>query len=356
MKKATFTFIIIFLQLTCLANDGAFFAKGNQLIPINESEISVKKEILTLQKIRHDFIEVTVYYEFFNPNDDKIVIVGFEAFSPLGDVNGAPKNGLHPYMNDFTVEMNDTILKYDVSYVKDSLYNNSGRIESIDLNTFEGETHGNYVDFYYVYHFNATFKKGINIIKHTYKYDLSGGICYNYNFEYVLTAANRWSNKQIDDFTLIIDAGEFESFNIEKSFFKESSDWLITGIGKTGNTTNENKEFATFNLQKGSIIFQSKNFKPSGELYINSLYCSMGTPNNDLPFSYYVQNGLLEPTTEFSKKAFKNLPFARRGYIFKNKELQKYFEGMSWYIPNPNYIPDVTDLHILEKKWIEKYK
>ena len=29
---------------------------------------------------------------------------------------------------------------------------------------------------------------------------------------------------------------------------------------------------------------------------------------------------------------------------------------MSWYIPNPNYIPDVTDLHILEKKWIEKYK
>ena len=78
MKKATFTFIIIFLQLTCLANDGAFFAKGNQLIPINESEISVKKEILTLKKIRHDFIEVTVYYEFFNPNDDKTVIVGFE--------------------------------------------------------------------------------------------------------------------------------------------------------------------------------------------------------------------------------------------------------------------------------------
>lgn len=356
MNKIVLAGTYMFLQLTSFANDGAFFAKGNQLIPISESEISVKKEILTLKKIKHDYIEVSVYYEFFNPNEDKSLIVGFEAFSPLGDVNGAPKNGLHPYMSDFTVDMNNTILKYDVSYVHDSLYSQEGKIESLDLDTFEGSTHGNYVDFYYVYHFKANFKKGINIIKHTYKYDLSGGICYNYNFEYVLTAANRWGNNQIDDFTLIIDPGEFESFNVENSFFKDSSDWIVTGIGKAESAIVENRAFTTFHIQKGNIIFQSKNFRPSGELYVNSLYCDHGALTNDLPFSYYVQNGVFEPTTDFSRKTFKNLPFARRGYIFKNRELKEYFEGMSWYIPNPNYVPNVSELHTLEKEWIEKYR
>ena len=71
MTRQIFTIILIFISYSSFANDGAFFAKGNQLIPINETQISVKKEILTLKKVRNQFIEVTVYYEFFNPNEDK---------------------------------------------------------------------------------------------------------------------------------------------------------------------------------------------------------------------------------------------------------------------------------------------
>ncbi len=43
-------FIILFLfSIThSWANDGAYTMSGNQLIPIMESDISVKKEILTL--------------------------------------------------------------------------------------------------------------------------------------------------------------------------------------------------------------------------------------------------------------------------------------------------------------------
>ena len=79
------------------ANDGAYFFSGNQLIPTTETDIIVRKEILTLKKIRNQFIEVTVYYEFYNPGIEKEIIVGFEAFAPEGDVNGEPKNGKHPY-------------------------------------------------------------------------------------------------------------------------------------------------------------------------------------------------------------------------------------------------------------------
>lgn len=117
---------------------------------------------------------MTVYYEFFNPNDDKKITVGFEAFSPSGDVDGTINQWMqhHPYMRDFTVELNNNILKYNVAYVSDSLYTENGKIKSLSIPKTDDNTNVNEVGFYYVYHFDATFKKGINVIKHTYNYDL----------------------------------------------------------------------------------------------------------------------------------------------------------------------------------------
>ena len=88
---------LLLLSTALYANDGAFFGSGNHLVPIMETDISVQKEILYLKKIQNKYIEVSVYYEFFNPKEDKEITVGFEAESPSGDVDGAPKNGHHPY-------------------------------------------------------------------------------------------------------------------------------------------------------------------------------------------------------------------------------------------------------------------
>jgi hypothetical protein len=355
MTNFTISFILTLFCFNIYANDGAYFISGNQLIPTNETDIEIKKEILSLRKVRNQFIEVTVYYEFYNPGADKEVLVGFEAFAPEGDVDGAPKNGNHPYMRDFTVNLNNEILEYKVAYVSDSLYSKAGNIKSIDLATFEGQKSGNYIDFFYVYHFNALFKKGLNIIKHTYNYDVSGGVGYNYNFEYILTAANRWANNQIDDFTLIVENGEFETFNIRKSFFDNNSDWLINGIGKVGNNIGfDGQKNALFHIQKGNIIYQKENFKPSGELYIYSEnYFENYSP---IPFSYYLQDKIPEPETEFMKRVLRNLPFGRRGYIFKNEELQNFYEKLEWYIPNPNYIPEISIFTESEQEWIRKYE
>lgn len=49
MKNITLLASILFSHFIW-ANDGAFFAKGNHLIPINETDISVKKEILSIKK------------------------------------------------------------------------------------------------------------------------------------------------------------------------------------------------------------------------------------------------------------------------------------------------------------------
>lgn len=363
MEKIIAYLFIGFLHFQSSANDGAYYARGNHLIPINETDISVTKEILTIKKIRNQFIEVTVYYEFFNPKEEKTILVGFEAESPHGDVDGTPKNGQHPYMHDFTVNLNNTILGYQVAYVDlDQQYVQSGKVISLDKEETEKNIDdGLMVD--YVYYFEAKFKKGKNIVKHTYNYNLSNGVAYNYFFNYVLTAANRWANKQIDDFTLIIDMGEFESFQVQSSFFDNASDWLINGIGKTREIDKEDLSYSEFSdksvrfiMQKGNLVFQKKDFSPKGELYLFSLsqYVLDQGETKSLPFSYYQQDQI--PVEKFSKKVLKNLPFARRGYVFSNKELQTYFETKTeWYIPNPNYKPEVEMLTEMEKEWIKNW-
>lgn len=367
MKKLLLPILILLQCSVIKANDGAYFASGNQLIPIFETDISVQKEILSIKKIRKSYVEVTVYYEFFNPGNDKEIIVGFEAFSPSGDVNGSPKNARHPYMNNFTVDINNVIIPYEIAYVKDSLYAKNGKINSIGLDQAkkEGLANENSVDFYYVYHFKAHFKKGINIIKHTYTYALSGGIEVSYAFDYVLTAANRWANKQIDDFTLIIDCGDFEEFYISNSFFSRPSDWIIHGIGKSVFTKANDHYLVTedatqFFIQKGMLVFQKKNFKPAGELNLFSPQYFPDTEGFDykkeqLPFALYHQEKIADPKDEMSKKILKNWPFARRGYVFTTAALNTYFQSLNWYMPNPNYEAINSLLEPEEKKWVERW-
>ena len=70
MKKIAILLFCCLSAFFATANDGVFYASGNQLIPITETDISVKKEVLTINRVG-DHIEVTVYYEFFNPVGEK---------------------------------------------------------------------------------------------------------------------------------------------------------------------------------------------------------------------------------------------------------------------------------------------
>jgi hypothetical protein len=336
-------------------NDGAFYMAGNQLVPINETDISVKKEILYIKKTE-EFAEVSVYYEFFNPKDEKEIIVGFEAGIPLGDAGFSPVNGHHPYMFDFTVSLNGNFLPYQIAFVKNSTYTKNHKIQNIDPKSLDNDVIGDELDFQYVYHFKAKFKKGKNIVKHTYRYKLSRGVCYYYDFNYVLTAANRWANKQIDDFTLILDMGDFQTASIRKTFFKNTNEWTFNGIGKI----TENPDYTNFYIQQGILVFEKKNFVPKGELSVEeeSSYCREAGSNQKLIFSLGKNRELGDPTekTPEEKRIIRNLPFARRGYIFKDKTLQDVFKTEDWYQPNPSYVPEVEALTEEEKQLIKTFK
>ena len=57
--------------------------------------------------------------------------------------------------------------------------------------------------------------------------------------------------------------------------------------------------------------------------------------------------------TPEQRRILKNMPFAYRGYIFKNKALQDYFESTNWYIPNPEYKGEMEALSEVEQKWVK---
>jgi hypothetical protein len=375
--KAFLSFSIAFGYLAGYSNDGAFRSSGNQLIPMYETDISVKREVLSINRISTTKVTVTVYYEFFNPKADKVVEVGFEAASPAGDVNFKPVNGHHPYITQFTVNMNDSTVPYKVAIVSDSLYYKNGIYKSKTVaQALKEANDADVVDYFYVYHFKAKFKQGLNIIKHTYTAELSSAIYETYSYTYILTAAGRWANKQIDDFTLQINMGEYQDLCIHNSFFSALTNWQLpegtkTRFLKKKKQQKEETDTTEFYIRKGVLVFQQLNFKPKGELYLvapsyiwdqgsslngrgiddNHFNAKRGDP---LPFSIEYLDGIMEPADDLSKRILKNLPYARRGYVFKSPELQAYFERQKWYLKDENYQPDLSALTSKEQEWLKK--
>ena len=390
--RRVLSFIVCLISVAvAYANDGVFYAEGNHLIPITETDIRVQKEVLTLNR-EEDKIQVTVYYEFYNPTAAKEVLVGFEA-----DGGGsAPQDSFpqHPCIKNFKVVMNGESLNYTVTPVDRHFesgrkvsygYFKDGHIEGMPIEQYKkelAEMEAPEAISDYVYHFNAQFRPGLNIIQHTYDFDLSyrqeysdkGFEGYAYFFPYVLTAANRWANHQIDDFTLIVNMGDRTSFHISPAFFESASQWSFPGKGKyTVNTVSDGKEYSEFHVSQGGIKFHKENFHPDGDLYIFDLSMSFDfsadntSADNILSTvkskfyplvisDYYLKKDRSEAAfdtyTPEQRRILKNLPFAY-SYIFNSKELQDFYESTPWYIPNPDYKPDVQQLPEEEQRWVE---
>lgn len=389
MKKTIASLCLLFLALTgARGNDGVFYAQGNQLIPIKETDITVRKEILTINRVgKSDYVEVIVYYEFFNPTGKaKTILVGFEAASPY------PYDGLlrfpeQPNIHDFQVVMNGQLLPYQVAHVQRELcdydktgtsvppYYVNGKVQDWSRKQCEDaikESNDESYPFNYVYHFNAEFRPGVNTVRHTYRFQLSESIDMTYQFPYVLTAARRWANGQIDDFTLNINMGDCESFCIYPTFFKEASEWTLTGVGRTDISPFGGEDSPRFHIREGGISFHKLHFRPEGELTVFqeradwSVYSDEGPVLSSTIVAavgsfYYDWSFLLGPdynirSTPADARILRNLPFAHRGYVFKSADLQNFFASSAWYVPNPDYVPDMEKLTTAEQRWVSFWK
>lgn len=389
--RRVLSFIVCLISVAiAYSNDGVYYVEGNHLIPISETDIRAQKEILTIDRVG-DKVAVTVYYEFFNPAGEKEILVGFEA----DDCDEPPVDTIpkHPYISNFKVILNGESLDYSVTPVDyhfesrqkvRDIYFKDGKIVGMSLEQYREELRAieapeGFCDF--VYHFKAKFRPGLNILQHTYEFDMSYqqsrhymyGSYYEYFFPYILTAANRWANHQIDDFTLIINLGDRTSFHIQPTFFESAGEWTYQGTGKYSvNTIKDGKEYSEFHIRQGSLVFHKENFHPDGELYIFDIYGYFSFYGWSYLSSEFVIKDIKEryipiglpdfeeksstiynTYTPEQRRILKNLPFAYRGYIFNSKELQDFYESTSWYIPNPAYKADMQQLPEEEQRWVE---
>ena len=216
MKKIALVLLSLLFVTTIKANDAVFYMSGASLVPVKETKISISKEILTITVGKDDYATVDVYYEFYNPKRTKTVTMAFEAMAPdYGIIN---LDGTHPYIKDFTVEMNGNSLPFENALIKseygkptDYIPINLDEWSACDQDEEEAPCDGDvlfndkdntYIRFSYCYFFKAQFKKGLNTVHHTYRYRMNENVYASYVIDYWLTPAARWAGGKIGDFTI----------------------------------------------------------------------------------------------------------------------------------------------------------
>lgn len=375
--------LFVCLTTVASANDSAYYMSGEQLIPLQQTDIAIQKEVLNITRINNEpstlinsFL-VDVDYTFYNPGEPKTILVGFEANAPSVHDKDLP-NHHHPYMQGFSAVLNGIELPYQVARIENDTVINDGKISGISservqvlVNELEGRS-----PYKYVYYFKATFETGLNRLQHHYQFNSQSSVATTSELSYVLTAANRWKNKQIDDFTLNIYWKKPIDLMMENTFFTDSNDWvangkLITDIQKT--RFDEPPQAVThFSSAGDTLTFKKNNFHPQGELFLfvprkghDLTFTDLGNQSekNDncltdlsLPYEELLAK-CSNASSIFTRKVLRNLPFAKRGYIFYDKGIQQYYKKtQSWYQPNPKYKANMKDFSKEEVNWVKHWK
>lgn len=404
MKSKIILFLLLLLANVVRANDGRFYISGNHLVPISDADIRIDKEILTIRIANDGFAYVDVDYTFNNLAEAKNVRMGFEAAiendwaNVLTKKNDAKMIGHkgHPNIFDFVVEINGKPIGYQNRF---AFYQEDDTEKPLDYEHFPVDkewVHGDFNEEYYkkfegwdsglynakidssrhyahVYYFEAPFKSGINKVHHTYRYEMGNGLDNTFDVRYWLTPALRWAGNKIGDFTLRISAeGTAKHFFIYKNKCFEGVDFkLVKGVGKMRSRVNsykrdkiEKSDVVEVSLRNGVIEWHKTDFHPTENLIIcsaDNLKYAVTSESLEKVYGklgeYYDRSGMFfdmlrnpdEAPTAWEQRLIRNLPYANRGYVFKNAKLKAFFEKQWWYMPDPSYKPSTADFTKFEQ-------
>ena len=365
MKKILLAIMFCFLSIFTFANDWEFGSEGEHIIPLKGSNVSIKKEKITL-KLTPDGMLVNVKFTFDSPNAEN-KIIGFVT----------PESGNGGYYEEENVIRKPEPLKIKNFKTTVNGKEVKSNVELLSKLLSKGVLDNNIVTEYvkeekekeyynYVYYFNADFKQGENVVEHSYFYTGSYGV-YERDFEYVVTTISKWKNKTVEDFEIEVYPGNY-FVKLPYSFWTNTKkiNWEIVGKGKmitVAPTKQPNDEDATIlektgvvysKLDNGFIRYKTKNFSPTDNFYMVRM-------DNILGFDYEFQEGKIQgykfkddyftflretvyddyPDIVASLKDLKdkdldiirNYPYAFAGYDFARKDLKDYFSQFIWYSP-----------------------
>ena len=365
MKKILLTILFCLLSIFTFANDWEFGSEGEHIIPLKGSNMSIKKEKITL-KLTPDGMLVNVKFTFDNPTAEN-KIVGFVT----------PESGNGGYYEEENVIRKPEPLKIKNFKTTVNGKEVKSNVELLSKLLSKGVLDNNIVTEYvkeekekeyynYVYYFNADFKQGENIVEHSYYYTGSYGV-YERDFEYVVTTISKWKNQTVEDFEIEVHPGNY-FVKLPYSFWKDNKkiNWEIVGKGKMvtiAPTKKSNDEDATglerygiiyLKLNDGFVRYKTKNFSPNQDFYMTRM-------DNILGFEYEYPEGkvqgykfkdkyfeilrevaysdypeIVDSLKDLSDKDLdivRNYPYAFAGYDFAKKDLKDYFSQFIWYSP-----------------------
>ena len=342
MKKTLLVFGFIFLfAIAARANDGSFYVSGNTLVPLKETQIELRKELLKFYVRDFNWMDVSVDFEFYNPGAEKQLLVGF--VTPPADGDVSEEDQAHPQIKNFTVTVNNSKLAYRMKRMKDTSFSlEKLRVDGAD----------------FIYYFNVRFKRGLNKIRHTYRFRASGGVELMRDFDYRITTGKSWANKQIDDFELQLhlDNGVF---SIPATFYESGklAGWKVVGDGLIDADSRrafgeESPLIRMAHLNSGYIVLKEKNFRPDHDILVAeynwganwwNLWCRAenGCAEKEAlekVVPYFRLKPFDDGLDELSVKELKyvrNYFYAVRGYDIKDPETRSFYSQFFWYKPNP---------------------
>jgi hypothetical protein len=383
-------FINIIIQLLFLnifnliADDGEFYSDGGQLIPIEQTRISLKKEVLKMKLVNQDKkkfpnigLKIDVYFEFENPGTDTTLLVGFVTPGRVSDEEESIINS-KPFIDEFIVDVNNQRLSYKTTKINDK------KFKKLRNNLKE------YDDSYYVYYFNAKIHHGLNTIKHSYifygDYDNSA----RRFFYYRLKTGCQWANNEIEDLELQIDLGKNVLFSLPDSLDNSGKgvNWVKNGSIRSFKL----KEFYGYEVYEyedlirknrnyfyeadGYISFKAQHFKPTGDIDVRiyeskySLAYSLAHQSDysnlktifgpcfascsDNYIDWEERDCVLSELSQQELRLLKNSIYALRNYAFKDKEILDFFNQFFWYIPDESVKLEDIKLTELEEELIKK--
>ena len=363
MKKFILTILFCFLSIFVFANDWEFGSEGEHIIPLKGSNMSIKKEKITL-KLTADGMLVNVKFTFDNPTAEN-KIVGFVT----------PESGNGGYYEEENISRKPEPLKIKNFKTTVNGKEVKSNVELLSKLLSRGVLDNNIVteyvkeekekEFYnYVYYFNADFKQGENIVEHSYYYTGSYGV-YERDFEYVVTTISKWKNKTVEDFEIEVYPENY-FVKLPYSFWKDNKkiNWEIVGKGKilaiapTKKATDEDatglEKFGVvyLRLDNGFVRYKTKNFSPTDNFYMvridNILGFDYEFPEGKVQgykfkddyfgfintVRYYEYPSIIDTLKKFNEKELdiiRNYPYALAGYDFARKDLKDYFSQFIWY-------------------------
>ena len=419
--KRIFTLALTLLVLAEVrANDSMYYTTGTHLVPLQATKISLDKEVLSITIQNDGYALVDVLYELTNAGPARTVTMGFEADAPyMGE--GFNACGVHPFIEDFSVVMNNRTLPYRNALVRNGCIENEQAIAALDSTSWgtnfpdedsaydmEAAVYNAELDsvvlYAYAYYFDAHFQPGKNTIHHRYRYRMSVTVLQRFTIDYKLTPATRWAGGRIGDFTLLINAeAAVTQFCVFDEVFGDQPAYTIDGTGRYRHRPRKprtadddeyydlyygNGAYTEFSIRGGTVRYHATNFAPTDELHIFSADAFNFAPadiydtedklleyklRGDFVADYYdsesnfpqvlyvlpfgnpfftLPDGRSLPT----ERVLRNMPFAARGYVFKDKDLQRFFEARWWYVPDTSYVPDVGRLSQHEQEFLNELK